>query len=242
MILPKSKIKAETISPRVLVVYSKPKSGKTSAVAELPDSLILDLEKGTAFIDACKIEINSIADISAVGQAIIQDGKPYKFIIIDTVTAMEDLVKPLALQEYKSTSMGASFKGSDVLSLPQGAGYHYLRIAFFKVLDYVKTLAPHVILLGHIKDKAINDTGEQVMAANIDLVGKIKSLVCANSDAIAYLHKKKNTVYMNFKTNDEVTCGARSEHLVNQEIIISEMVEGKVKTYWERIYPDVIKA
>jgi hypothetical protein len=47
---------------------------------------------------------------------------------------------------------------------------------------------------------------------------------------------------MNFKTNDEVTCGARSEHLVNQEIIISEMVEGKVKTYWERIYPDVIKA
>lgn len=48
--------------------------------------------------------------------------------------------------------MGASFKDNDILKLPQGAGYFWLREAFFSVLNYIDTLAEHVILAGHIKD------------------------------------------------------------------------------------------
>ena len=75
------------------------------------------------------------------------------------------------------------------------------------------------------------------MAANIDLTGKIKSLICANADAIGYMFRKGNQTIINFKNNDNVTCGARPIHLRDQEIVISDMNEkGEIKTYWNKIY------
>lgn len=132
--------------------------------------------------------------------------------------------------------MGKNFQGESVLTLPNGAGYFYVREAFFSVLNYIDTLFDEVILLGHIKDKQIDDKGEMVQSANIDLTGKIKSLVCATSDAIGYLSRKGNQTIINFKTNEEVNCGARPEHLKNQEIIVAEEVDGVYTTYWDKIY------
>jgi hypothetical protein len=104
------------------------------------------------------------------------------------------------------------------------------------VLDYIDTFAPHIILSGHIKDKQVDDKGEMVMAANIDLTGKIKSLICANADAIGYMFRKGNQTILSFKSNDEVTCGARPEHLKNQEIVVAEEVDGVYTTYWDKVY------
>jgi hypothetical protein len=76
-----------------------------------------------------------------------------------------------------------------------------------------------------------------VMAANIDLTGKIKSLICANADAIGYLFRKGNQAVLSFKSNDEVTCGARPEHLRNEEIVISEVnSKGEVECHWDKIF------
>lgn len=47
MELPKSKTKATLTDPGKLIIYSKPKTGKTSLLAELEDNLIIDLENGT---------------------------------------------------------------------------------------------------------------------------------------------------------------------------------------------------
>jgi hypothetical protein len=75
------------------------------------------------------------------------------------------------------------------------------------------------------------------MSANIDLTGKIKSLICANADAIGYMFRKGNQTVINFKNNDNVTCGARPDHLRNEEIVVSEMNDkGEIKTHWNKIY------
>lgn len=132
--------------------------------------------------------------------------------------------------------MGKNFDGDNVTTLPNGAGYLYIRQAFFQVLDFIDTLAPHIILSGHIKDAQVNDKGDMVLSANIDLTGKIKSLICANADAIGYMYRKGNKTIISFRTNEEVTCGARPEHLRNEEIVVSEMIDGEFKTYWDKIY------
>ena len=44
MNLPTTKSPPERKSPRLLVIFSKPKIGKTTAFAELEDTLIIDLE------------------------------------------------------------------------------------------------------------------------------------------------------------------------------------------------------
>ena len=74
------------------------------------------------------------------------------------------------------------------------------------------------------------------MSANIDLTGKIKSLICANADAIGYMYRKGSKTILSFKTNDDVICGARPEHLSNAEIVITEMIDGVVKTTWDKVF------
>lgn len=237
IVLPTKKVKIERVNPKRLIIYSKPKTGKTTAFAGLEDNLIMDLENGADYVEALKVTITSLQELLETGKAIKEAGKPYKYVTIDTVTALEDMVMPLAIKLYRQTSMGKNYDGDNVLSLPNGAGYLYLRQAFFQVLDFIDTLAPHIILSGHIKDKQVDDKGEMVLAANIDLTGKIKSLICANADAIGYMYRKGNKTILSFKTTEEVTCGARPEHLRNEEIVVSELNEkGELEFHWDKIY------
>jgi hypothetical protein len=236
IVLPTKKVKAERQNPKRIVIYSKPKTGKTTAYAGLDGNLILDLENGSDYVDALKVKINSLQELLDTGKAIKEAGKPYKFITVDTVTVLEEMIQPLAIKLYRQTPMGKNYDGDNVTTLPNGAGYLYIRQAFFQVLDFIDTLAPTIILSGHIKDKVVDDKGEMVMSANIDLTGKIKSLICANADAIGYMYRKGNKTILSFKTNEEVTCGARPEHLRNQEIVITEIIDGELKTSWEKVF------
>jgi hypothetical protein len=237
IVLPTSKVKAERQNPKRMIIYSKPKTGKTTAYAGLENNLILDLENGSDYVEALKVKINNLQELLDAGKAIKAAGNPYKIVTIDTVTALEDMIQPLAVKLYRGTSMGKNYDGDNVTTLPNGAGYLYIRQSFFQVLDFIDTLAPHIILSGHIKDKVVDDKGEMVMSANIDLTGKIKSLICAQADAIGYMYRKGNKTILSFKTNEEVTCGARPEHLRNEEIVVTEMNEkGELEFHWDKIY------
>lgn len=237
LVLPTKKVASSRVNPKRLVVYSKPKTGKTTAFAGLENNLIIDLENGSDYVEALKVKANNLAELRKIGEAIKKAGNPYKYVTVDTTTILEDMVKPLALSNYMKTPIGKNYKEGDILKLPNGAGYMWLREAFFQVLDYIDTFAEHIILSGHIKDKQVDDKGEMVMAANIDLTGKIKSLICAQADAIGYMFRKGNQTMISFKSNDEVTCGARPDHLRNQEFVLVESDEkGSLSFGWDKIY------
>jgi len=236
IVLPTAKVKGERVNPKRIVIYSKPKTGKTTAYAGLENNLILDLENGTDYVEAMKVKISNLQELLDAGKAIKEAGRPYDYVTIDTVTALEEMIQPLAIKLFKNTPMGKNFDGDTVINLPNGAGYLYVRQAFFQVLDFIDGLAPTIILSGHIKDKQVDDKGELVMSANIDLTGKIKSLICAQADAIGYMYRKGNKTILSFKTNDEVTCGARPEHLRNEEIVITEMIDNVLHTTWDKVF------
>ena len=241
-VLPTAPIAAVTQNPKNLILFSKPKVGKTELLAGLPDCLIIDLENGTDYVSAMKVKASSIKDIKTIGKAVIEAGKPYKYIAVDTITALEEMCVPYAEQLYSNTPMGKNWftKGKleygTILNMPQGAGYPYLREAFSKVIDYIKTLAPHVILVGHVKDTVIDKNGTDVNALELDLTGKIKRITCANSDAIGYLYRKGSQNILSFKTTDDVACGARPTHLTNKELIISEMTDKGLVTHWDKVF------
>jgi len=60
-----------------------------------------------------------------------EQGKPYKYVTLDTVTALEDMVKPLAAKLYRETPMGKNFSGDDVIKLPNGAGLFVYSASIF---------------------------------------------------------------------------------------------------------------
>lgn len=236
--LPKTKIPPSTKSPEVLIIFSAPKVGKTTLVAELENNLILDLEKGSNFVSALKIKVSSAKEYNDVCEEIKKEGKPYKYITIDTVTALEDFCLPIALNMYKKTPMGSTFTGTDILSLPNGAGYKYVRDAFELMINKTKEASDRVILLGHTKEKLVGKEGKEVNAKELSLTGKLSSITCANADAIGCLYREGNKCIITFETENELVCGARPEHLRNKKIVLSELIDGKLVTYWNKIFID----
>ena len=243
--LPTGKVPAQALSPRNLIIFSKPKTGKTTLLSQLDNCLILDLEQGSMYLEAMKVEANSIADIKAVGKAIKEAGNPYDYVAVDTITALEEMCIPYAEELYMKTPMGKGWltdgklKYGTVIGLPNGAGYQYLREDFTKVVAYIQTWAPRVILVGHVKDTVLEKNGSDFNSLDLDLTGKLKRITASNSDSIGYLYRKGKKNILSFKTSDEIACGARPKHLSNQEIVLSEMDEnGEVVTHWNKIYID----
>ncbi len=101
--LPTKKVLATRANPKRLVIYSKPKAGKTSALALLDNCLLLDFEKGSDYVDAIKLKIDSLQTLKEVGAEIVKAGKPYKYIAVDTVTALEELCLGYAKALYMDT-------------------------------------------------------------------------------------------------------------------------------------------
>jgi hypothetical protein len=244
-VLPTQKVKAETKSPKNMVIFSKPKVGKTTLLSQLDNCLIIDLEDGSDYVDALKIKAHTVADIVTIGNMIIKAEKPYKYIALDTITALETICIPYAEELYSKSLMGKKWftegkqQYGNILNMPNGAGYPWLRQAFEKVLNYIKTLAPHVIFVGHIKDTMLEKNGSEFNSLDLDLTGKLKRITTSNSDAIGYIYRKGKKNILSFVTTDEIACGARPEHLRNQEIVISETSEdGTIKTHWDKVYID----
>lgn len=259
--LPLTRSEISKENPKLLIIYAPPKAGKTTLMSTLPNNLILDLEKGTDYVQALRVRIigwaapiNESDDakearhneklyyIDEVGQSIIRSGRPYEFLTVDTTTALEDMIMPQAVAKYKATQMGANYQGTDVRDLPRGAGYYYLRLAFKEAIDKLKKLAPHIILIAHLKDTMIEKAGKEVSAKDIDLTGKLKQIACADADAIGYLHRGPNhELLINFKSSDEVLCGARCNHLKGREITIAEYnpeTNDLDNINWALIYPE----
>jgi hypothetical protein len=242
--LPTKVVKAANHNPKNLIIFSKPKVGKTSLLAQLEDNLIIDFENGSDYVDALKMKANNITELKQIGDAILDAGKPYKYITLDTITALEEKCIPYAEELYSKSSMGKRWftegkaKYGSLLNLANGAGYPWLRQAFEKVIAYVSTLADHVILVGHVKDTMLEKNGAEFNASELDLTGKIKRVTASKSDAIGYMYRKGNQNIISFKTTDEVSCGARSPHLSNKEIVVSELNEetGELTTHWDRIF------
>ncbi len=129
--LPTEPIKAAFTSPRRLFIYSPPKAGKTTAVSFLKNYLLIDLEEGSDFLDAVKIKVNTVAEISQLVQALKSSEHKYKYGVIDTSTKLEEMVLPYAAELYRSTPMGIRWglakdgkpdPNANILTLPNGGG------------------------------------------------------------------------------------------------------------------------
>jgi len=251
MILPKKKIISTRVNPKTMVLFSQPKTGKTTIVSELKNSLIIDLEEGSDFVDAVKIDIlkearkenvlpiiklkELISEISKANEE--NKGYVYKYLIIDTVTALEKVVLPLANKLYRDTPMGRNWEGDDVTTLPNGAGYKYTRDALQLVINEIEVLCDTVIILGHTKDKDIEKKGELITERSLDLTGKSSAILCSQVDAIGYVYRDENKTIIDFKPSLNYIIGSRSEHLKDQKIVVAESDEtGKITVDWSKIF------
>lgn len=63
IVLPTERRKATDYNPRLIVLYGKPKNGKSTIMASLNNNLIIDLEDGYRALDVMAVQARSANDI-----------------------------------------------------------------------------------------------------------------------------------------------------------------------------------
>ncbi len=204
----------------------------------------MDFENGSTYVDALKIKINSLKDLNEVCKAIKEAKKPYKFITIDTITAVEEMAKPLAIKLYQNSPVFSDRYADvkDPAQLPNGSGYSFWRAGIEKIIDMVADCTPNLIICGHVKDAALNESATNNIKT-LDLTGKVSRILSAKSDAIGFVHRDEDSnLCIKFGADGEVLTGARPAHLANKDIIVAEhQDDGSFISRWERIYPSLAK-
>lgn len=242
IVLPKEKVKAKVENPRFLIIFGKPKAGKTTLASKLDNNLIVDLEGGSEFLEALAVQARSVKDLGDIANAIREEikstgKKPYKYITLDNASRLEEICLSYAATLYRQTPMGKNYSGNDVRTLPNGSGYMYLQQAVRKIIDMFRDLCDNFILIGHLKDKMINKEGEELSEMSLDLVGKLANIICGEADAVGYVYRKKNETHISFEGGDNSVREARAPHLRGKNIIIAESDENNdIKVYWDKIY------
>ncbi len=234
IILPREPVPATAGSPRIMTLYGPPKVGKTTIVSVLPKALLLDIENGSDYVTMMKIKLDNALQIAPVVKDIIAAGKPYTYLIIDTIDKIEEWAEMEATREYKASNKGKTFDGDSVLELPQGAGYYYLRQTFRKFFTLLSIAAPFIIYIGHVRDKVINAESKDVTSKDLDLTGKIRNIVCSLSDAIGHVYRDKaGKLIVSFNTIETIQCGSRCQHLRGKTFTFSTPV---ALSDWKNIY------
>lgn len=248
IVLPTERSKVTNYNPKLLVLYGKPKSGKSTLMASLDSNLIIDLEDGYRSLSVMAVQARSANDLFEIREAILEKGReikkmPYRFITIDNATRLEEMAVAYANDLYRNTPMGAGWgylkdnKGNnvkdkttgkfvpdpkaDVRQLPNGAGYLYMRQAVRKLIDMFKPLCESLILVAHVKDKQIKKNSEEMSEMTVDLAGKLGDIICGEADAIGYIYRDGNKTFVSFEGGDNSIREARPLHLRGKKILVA---------------------
>lgn len=117
--LPTERRKAQSYNPNLLVLFGKPKSGKSTLMAALDNNLIIDLENGYRALEVMVVDAKRAEDMFEIAKAVKAKNEeaakagattfPYRFITIDNATRLEEMSLPYAAALYRSTAMGAGW-------------------------------------------------------------------------------------------------------------------------------------
>lgn len=198
-------------------------------------------ENGSKFVEALKVKIDNVKDLKETIKAIKEAGKPYKYITIDTITAVEEMAKPIALQMWKQSPIYTDkYEVKDITQVPNGAGYSFWRQAVEAIVDLIASATDNIILCGHVKDAALAENVSGSLK-QLDLTGKTSRILSARSDAIGFVHRDEDSnLCINFGQNGEILTGARPKHLANKDIIVAEyQPDGTFVSHWDRIFPSL---
>ena len=211
MALKKVKRKVVSENPKVMLLYGAPKVGKTTALSQLKDCLIIDTEQGANMIEGYVESANNREELIDILKE-AKDGHDYKYIAIDTIDKVADWADKTVCQEEGVSA---------IQDLAFGKGFALSRDRVLNTVNALKGIFPHIILIGHRKwAQAVIDSKAIVQPESLDLTGKLKNMLMADCDAIGYVYRNEETdkLMVSFKANEALEAGSRSPHLRGKEI------------------------
>jgi hypothetical protein len=228
-------------NPRLLFLYGKEKIGKTTAVAQLPDSYLLELVHEGAGADYIEYKGSCIETLNDFDNALPQlrqwnIDKKFKRLVIDSIDSLVSWIEDRCTNAYqKSINKEKVGIVATVFELNFGKG-HDMAVQLLK--DYIAKLlgcCDELVFVGHCK--AADKTEQTVIVKEVDLPGKLRNKVVYTADAAGYVFLQgKGDLWVTFHSADEIAGGSRSRHLAGQRIQLGTFVNGAMKADWSKIY------
>ena len=217
MALKKAKRKPVSVNPKILLLYGAPKVGKTTMLSKLNDCLVIDTESGSHMLEGYFQNVNSKEELLEFYKE-AADGHEYKIFALDTIDKLVEWTSKDVIKE-----MGVE----DIADLPYGKGYGMVRERTMNNIRKLQSLCSKTIIVGHRKTAAAVDNSTAVEPESLDLSGKLKNQLMAQSDAIGYMFRDEDDKLMvSFKSAHAVEAGSRCNHL-----------KGKIFPFdWKKIY------
>jgi hypothetical protein len=182
LVLPTAPHKAE-VNMNTCILFGKEKCGKTTALSQLPNCLIIDTERGSNKVEAMSIQVpqdmgpvSKMAWLRRLAEKLVAEGRPYDYVALDTFTEINEWAEWSGTFRYMNSAQGKSFnrvkdkygnpqKGGDFLdpssddyqsvhSLPEGYGYRWSREEVMDIYKRFENVAKKcVFYVCHIEDK-----------------------------------------------------------------------------------------
>ena len=185
--------------PFYAILYGQPGVGKTTLASLIPNSVFLDLEKGTSFLDVARLQPEGT--ISEALEELFDDKDKYSTLIIDSLTSLEN---------KHQAEMCAEKGWSSINALDYGKSRTQWKAAFLKVitsLDQFREAGKNVLIVAHqkmreAKDPISQDTYDQF---SFDCDKELHQSILSHVDGCFFRglesSSKSNSVFCTFSTD-----------------------------------------
>lgn len=247
--IPTQKVKSE-IKLRNVVLFGLPKIGKSTLCA-IDEALMLTFEPNSSYIDGYKIDMYDLIQENRYDEILkglpqlvedIKNTERFKYVVIDNLSSILPLCKYIAEILYSRTLIGKNWfsenknQYKDILNLPRGAGYEFLKQGYQKFISLMNASNKTCIFIGHIKEKYVDDSVNTVSFLEVDIPGNCSRMIAKDSDVIAHLYRLgDNYLIFSTKNNKNILTGSNIMQLSNKEYIASELKGDKVISYLDDI-------
>lgn len=245
-----------TLEGYFISMLAKSKFGKTTFALDLAKEFYGNLD--STLLLATEIGYKTMADVYAIpvtgfDYAEEDDGEqkgfietvdelienkaehPFRFIVIDTVTALERYAVAYVLRK-RGREDGKRY--SDISDIPWGGGYSAVAEEMYKQIDRLKKAGFGVFIIGHEKTKKItNKDGFEYDYTMFNVLGKVADIIEREADMIIYgdmrVEKGANGEAVTnrklvFRSDGNILCGTRFRNFPTE---IDNDVEVFVETF-----------
>ena len=190
---------------KYLLLYGKPKTGKTTMASRFPKNLLIAFEKGYNAIDGIKaVDVNKWSEFR---QVLRQLEKPEAREMYDTITIDTTTIAYEMCEQFVCSQNGVQ----SIRDIPWGQGWTLAKKEFESCLRKITMLGYGLVLISHIetrKEKTADDSEIEILAPSmpkrcyevvnqiVDIIGYIATEWDDDGNSYRWLYTRQTPTVM----------------------------------------------
>lgn len=190
---------------KYILLYGKPKTGKTTMASRFPKNLLIAFEKGYNAIDGIKAQ--DINRWSEFKQVLKQLEKPEAHEMYDTITIDTTTIAYEMCEQFVCSQNGVQ----SIRDIPWGQGWNLVKKEFESCLRKITMMGYGLVLISHIetrKEKTSDDSEIEIQAPSmpkrcyevvnqiVDIIGYIATEWDDDGNSQRYLYTRQTPTAM----------------------------------------------